>query len=195
MLAKLYAADRLCDRLEADPALDPIRDKIKLRRNEETCAMRTNEAKPTEAEKVAIAEWADGMIKCQKAWEPLNNRKAPEYYAVDNAADQLTFSLIAQLYLGQFSYAEFNSARAKNTADLVIAHANIERSLALQTQEARFRAQQIANETAANMSRLVQTQALQQMQAPEAPLRRPASLSWPAAGTRFPRWSAFASCR
>jgi len=154
-----------CESLMADPALNPIRDKVALFNTEQqTFAMRTNTDYVSSEEKSAIALWAQKRDQCQLIERPMWAKAPPQIAAVANAARQLTDSMIAELYLGRITYGELANRRVKNAAEVRTTLANIQQALAVHNQQAQFQAQQLANQAIANWNAQMQTQALQQMQ-------------------------------
>src|SRR5262249_23337288 len=154
-----------CESLMADPALNPIRDKVGLYGpDQQTFAMRTNTDYATTEEKPVIALWAQKRDQCEQINRPVLAKAPVQMAAVINAGKQVTDSMIAELYLGKITYGELANKRAKNAAEFKTTLANIQQALAVQSQQAQFQAQQLANQAIANWNAQVQTQALQQMQ-------------------------------
>src|SRR5262249_26972938 len=111
-------ARQRCESLMADPALNPIRDKVALFNTEQqTFAMRTNTDYVSSEEKSAIALWAQKRDQCQLIERPMWDKAPVQLAAVSNAAKQLTDSMIAELYLGRITYGELANRRAKNAAE------------------------------------------------------------------------------
>jgi hypothetical protein len=153
-----------CEALMADPALNPIRDKVTLIGAEPTFAMRTNTDYASAEEKPIIALWAKKRDQCWQNAHPTQAKIPVQIVAVNNATKHVVDSMIAELYVGNISYGELANRRAKNAAETKTTLANIEQTLAVQSQQAQFQAQQLANQAIANWNAQMQTQALQQMQ-------------------------------
>jgi hypothetical protein len=155
-----------CESLMADPALNPIRDKVAFyyTGEQQTFAMRTNTDYASAEEKPVIALWAQKRDQCELMHRPLLAKAPVQLSAVTNASKQVVDSMIAELYLGKITYGELANKRAKNFAEYRTTLANIQQALAVQNQQAQFQAQQLANQAIANWNAQMQTQALQQMQ-------------------------------
>jgi hypothetical protein len=154
-----------CENLMADPALNPIRDKVGLYGpDQQTFAMRTNTDHTSAEEKPVIALWAQKRDQCELMQRPILEKAPVQMAAVWKASKQVVDSMLAELYLGHITYGELANKRAKNAAELRTTLANIQQSLAVQSQQAQFQAQQLANQAVANWNAQIQTQALQQMQ-------------------------------
>jgi hypothetical protein len=155
-----------CESLMADPALNPIRDKVAFyyTGEQQTFAMRTNTDYASAEEKPVIALWAQKRDQCEVMHRPVLAKVPVQFGAVMNASKQVVDSMIAELYLGHITYGELANKRAKNFAEFRTTLANIQQALAIQNQQAQFQAQQLANQAIANWNAQVQTQALQQMQ-------------------------------
>lgn len=152
-----------CEAIMADPVLNPIRDKVALLIAQQTFAMRTNTDYASVEEKPIIALWAQKRDQCVQIARPALAKMPVQIIAVENATKQVVDSMIAELYLGHVTYGELANKRAKNAAEANTALANIQQTLALQSQQAQFQAQQLANQAIANWNAQMQTQALQQM--------------------------------
>ena len=149
----------------ADPALIPIRDKVGLySADQQTFAMRTNTDYASAEEKPVIGLWAQKRDQCELMNRPILAKAPVQMAAVIKAGGQVTDSMIAELYLGNITYGELANRRAKNAAGFRTTLANIQQALTVQSQQAQFQAQQLANQAVANWNAQVQTQALQQMQ-------------------------------
>jgi hypothetical protein len=153
-----------CEALMADPALNPIRDKVALIRSQQTFAMRTNTDYASAEDKPIIALWAQKRDQCWQIARPTQAKMHVQIVAVDNATKEVVDSMIAELYLGHITYGELANKRAKNAAERETTIANIRQALADQNQQAQFRAQQLSNQAVANSNAQMQTKALQQMQ-------------------------------
>jgi hypothetical protein len=154
-----------CASLMADPALNPIRDKVGLyNADQQTFPMRTNTDYATAEEKPVIALWAQKRDQCEVMNRPILAKAPVQMAAVIKASKEVVDSMIAELYLGKINYGELANKRAKNAAEFKTTLANIQQALALQNQQAQFQAQQLANQAIANWNAQMQTQALQQMQ-------------------------------
>jgi hypothetical protein len=156
-----------CESLMADPALNPIRDKVAFYHpDQQTFAMRTNTDYASAEEKPVIALWAQKRDQCEVIESPILAKAPVQMGAVIRATRQVADSIIAELYLGHITYGELANKRAKNAAESRTTLANIQQALAVQSQQAQFQAQQLANQAIANWNTQMQTQALQQMSAP-----------------------------
>jgi hypothetical protein len=153
-----------CEALMADPALNPIRDKVALLIKRQTFAMRTNVDYASAEEKPIIALWAQKRDQCEQIARPTVEKQPVQMVAVTRASKQVVDSMIAELYVGHITYGELANKRAKNAAEHDTTLANIRQALAVQNQQAQFQAQQLANQAIANWNAQMQTQALQQMQ-------------------------------
>ncbi len=145
-----------CKQLFADPALDPIRAKVSLGgAADQTLSMRTDNSKPTVAEKAAIAVWDEKRHEC-KAGEasPLALRVTPVAGAVMNNGHEELERLIASLYAGEMTYAQFATARSN-----LLEQATAGTAQALETEKA-----QNTNAAAALTSAQAQQQAAQAQQ-------------------------------
>jgi mannitol-1-phosphate/altronate dehydrogenase len=156
-------ARQQCESLMSDTALNPIREKVTLIGAEPTFAMRTNTDHVSAEEKPIIALWAHKRDQCWQIARPTLAKMRVQIVAVDNATKQVVDSMIAELYLGNITYGELANKRAKNAAEYRTTVANIQQALAVQSQQAQFQAQQLANQAIANWNAQMQTQALQQM--------------------------------
>lgn len=112
--------------LQADTqteALDPLRAKTILAGDTRTApfAMLTDETKPTDAEKEAIAKWADIRTRCFKHDVPYRQAIPPEVAALIEATANGTIGLAASLYSGELTYGQFNKERSERSQKLVTA--------------------------------------------------------------------------
>jgi hypothetical protein len=103
-----------CDMLFADPALDPIRTKVALSGvKDQTLEMRSNNSKPTPVEASAISLWDQKRHECEignPAQAMLNATPVAGSVLVNNLED--VEQLIAELYDGQITYAQFAAQRS-----------------------------------------------------------------------------------
>ncbi len=95
-----------CDRIYADPRIDPIRDKIQLPISYEapqSIDMLANRARATDADRPAIKALAESMQKCQHVVE--SERGPSPAYRVKSETRAL--ESLAELYEGSTTYGQF----------------------------------------------------------------------------------------
>lgn len=142
------------DAISTDPDLQILKDKVGLSSvAEQTFAMLTNNAKPTEAERVAILAWGKRRDECIRRYRvALDRQKVPLAITnVINAAANLTQFLVADLYNGKITYAELARRRQELTNVANDSLAKIQVELQKQTAEARAAASQLALQAQQNM--------------------------------------------
>lgn len=144
-----------CKASLADHALDPIRGKVALYDlDAQTLAMRTDTSFAATAEKPAIKVWDQKRHECVALAGPVLAALPVQVVAVLKAEVQALDELIDDLYLGRVTYGQLAERRERVRAELQTALANIQQALAVQDQQAQFRAQELANEAIANFNAL-----------------------------------------
>lgn len=155
--------------LSSDQSLAPLASKVALTSaSEQNFSMLTNAAKPTKAEQALILIWGTKQEDCMKLQKKANElqRIPPQVRTLLDSYSTTQQSLIAQLYLGKLSYAEFASKRqtiANTTNEAIV---GVQGALAKQEADAQARADQIALQANQNMIMALQgaTQVIQQQQ-------------------------------
>jgi len=168
--ATAAAKVRACfDDLAASDALAPIRHKVALGSvQDQTFAMLTDSTKPSADEKRAILAWGNGRDRCMVLQRNENQTQGVPVQVratLDSVATNQQ-NLLAQLYLGNITYADFAAKRqaVANTANEAIA--GIQAELQKQDAAAMDRARQLAAQADQNMilaiGSISQTMAMQQ---------------------------------
>jgi len=104
--------------IERDPRVSLIKGKVAFRGlQSQSLEILTNDAKPSEAEKPAIAVYAAELNKCDLLNEAeIVNKKFPaDFITLQKRITLETQLLIADLYAGKISYGGFAKARASNS--------------------------------------------------------------------------------
>lgn len=117
-------------------AVDPLREKIVLAgpASETPFSMLTDPTKPNDAEKEAIAKWAELYTGCVKNDETWRRTIPADAAAIMEATASVTISQAAGLYAGDLTYSQFNKERLERIG-------KVNSALALIGQRERGRAQ------------------------------------------------------
>lgn len=153
--------------LSKDSALLPLGSKVALAStSEQNFSMLTNASKPTKVEQALILVWGTKQEECIRLQKKANEaqRVAPQVRTLLETYATTQQSLIAQLYLGKLTYADFAAKRqgiANTTNEAIV---NVQGVLAKQEADAQAKADQIALQADQNMILALQgvTQAVQQ---------------------------------
>ena len=152
-----------------DPSLAPLSNKVSLgSTTDQTFAMLTNNSRPSAKERTLINLWGQRREECMKLQEKANaaQRVAPQIRSLLNSYSTNLQTLIAQLYLGRLTYADFSSKRQAMTNTTNEAIVNVQAVLARQDAEAQARAEQLSMQATQNMIMALSAvnQGLQQQQ-------------------------------
>ncbi len=167
--------DRHCESLFRDAGLDPIRTKLGIARDgDSTFEMLLDNTKATDAEKAALIVWAKRKEECKNELVAHFRRFSPPVYPEHPTIYEAGFTrfqfLIADLYNGVLTYAEFSRKRKELNADFNAKMTELRQLYAQRSAEARHRAAQLANdarraaaleEQAANQRYQIQMQQLE----------------------------------
>jgi hypothetical protein len=159
-------AKTYCLNLYTDAALDPIRPKVQLNPDVPlTFEMLSNEDHVTPDERPIIRDCANRAIQCQTEVSSAQRRfLTPIHVTLANGFFDAANALRAALHNGQVSYGEYNRQRREAQTDYEAAWARLDAELARQDAEARYRAQQIAQQQYQNYLTLQQNFLQQQQQ-------------------------------
>jgi hypothetical protein len=155
--------------LGSDQALSPLGSKVALQSvSDQNFAMLTNSAKPTKTEQALILTWGTKQEDCMKLQKKANElqRTPPQIRTLLESYSTSQQALIAQLYLGKLSYAEFAAKRQAISSTTNEAIVGVQGVLAKQEADAQARADQIALQANQNMIMALQgvSQVIQQQQ-------------------------------
>lgn len=130
-------------------ALNPLRGKIVIAGNNRDIpfSMLTDATKATEAEKDAIAKWAEIYSGCVKNDAGFRSTIPPDAAAIIEATASVTVAMAASLYSGEITYGQFNKERSERSGKVSSALTSIqqrERSRAQAADEADYQARRNA---------------------------------------------------
>lgn len=161
-------ADRQCEQLLADPALNVLHPRTHVvRPSGITFPMLTINERANELERPAILRWADLRDKCtnaQRAALSADPEYVRYYQALDESLFAATQALLADLYRGEISWGQFNSTRQTNAARSRETKAKIASELETRRAEANERARAAANNAADIAILQMQQQQIRQQQ-------------------------------
>ena len=110
-------ASSYCWSLMKDKTIDPIRNKVAIKRSDLTFEMRVNKSMPTLIEKKAIAVYADTRKKCNDRFNQFDKKFTPPlnpgFRSITNTTEAKTQKSLASLYLGEITYGELTVQRNK----------------------------------------------------------------------------------
>lgn len=149
--------DAVCN-FSKNPNLEIISGKIALGGpSEQTFSHLTNNTKPTDAEKVAIAMFSDAVRKCEKENDKLYPDMPPPIVAVNHSSVTAFQNLLVVLYEGKITYGEFAKLRKDVSNNRESALAQIHQELKNNAAEAAARAQQVAAQNAIAQAQISQS--------------------------------------
>lgn len=137
-----------------DPVFSPISNKVALgSTTDQTFAMLTNNSKPSAKDRPMIHLWGQRREECMKLQAKANEtqRVPPQIRSLLNSYSTNLQTLIAQLYLGNLTYADFAGKRQAMTNTTNEAVVNVQAVLARQDAEAQSRAEQLSMQATQNM--------------------------------------------
>ncbi len=137
-----------CD-FSKNPKLSILAGKIALGgSSEQTFSHLTNNTKPTDAEKAAIALLSDEGRRCQNEIDKLSDDMPLPIKAVNHSSVTAVQNLLVALYEGKITYGDFAKLRKEVADNRESAVAQISHELQKNAAEADARAQQIAAQNA-----------------------------------------------
>lgn len=151
-------ARAFCAGLYAAPSLDPIRQLVSSSDDPPTFDMLSNQARATREEQPVIREWAYKVMACQaRITAVARTYLTPMHLTLLTSAGDASNALRAALHNSQITYGDYNQRRQRTRSDYELATARLNAELARQDAEARYRAQQVAQQQYSNFLSLQQT--------------------------------------
>jgi len=136
-----------------DPELSGLKDKVSLGMvADQTFSMLSDNSKPTAKEKELLKVWGSKRDTCIRLRRSeLQEDRAPlPIISLDNAYQTASQLLIADLMNGNLTYSSFSAKRQEQSSFALDTLNKIQTELRKETQESRFRAEQLAIEAQKN---------------------------------------------